>query len=84
MFYLIGWITVIVLTLVVSFGGFFWALKSGQFGDQNRPRFFPLVDLPPFTDTPRPIGRIVELYALISGALFVVSALIAAIILGTR
>jgi cbb3-type cytochrome oxidase maturation protein len=84
MFYVIGWITVIVLTLVASFGGFFWALKSGQFGDQNRPRFFPLVDLPPFVDTPRPVRRIAELYALIIGALFVICALIAAMILGAR
>ena len=84
MFYVIGWVIVIVLTLIASFGAFFWALKSGQFGDQNRPRFFPLVDLPPFVEKPRPVGRIAELYALVLGALFVISALISAIILGAR
>jgi cbb3-type cytochrome oxidase maturation protein len=84
MFYVIGWIVVIVVTLAAGFGGFFWALKSGQFLDQNRPRFFPLVDLPPFSGKPRPVRRIAEIYALTLGALFVVCALVAATILGAK
>jgi nitrogen fixation-related uncharacterized protein len=84
MFYIIGWIVVIVVTLIASFGGFYWALKSGQFLDQNRPRFFPLVDLPPLLEKPRSVRRLTEVYALTLGALFVVCALVAAMILGAR
>jgi cbb3-type cytochrome oxidase maturation protein len=33
------------LGLMISLGVFFWALKSGQFNDQQRARYLPLRDL---------------------------------------
>lgn len=57
-------ITYMVSGLVVSLIVFFWALKNGQFRDQQRARFLPLADeseAPP--DKVSRIGRI-ETYAL--------------------
>jgi cbb3-type cytochrome oxidase maturation protein len=45
--YFFGWITLVVITLAVSLFAFVWALESGQFSDQERARFLPLVDLAP-------------------------------------
>ena len=36
-------ITYIVVGLVIGLGAFGWALKTGQFRDQKRARFLPLV-----------------------------------------
>ena len=37
-------IAYIAIGLLISFPVFFWALKSGQFQDQQRARFLPLLD----------------------------------------
>jgi cbb3-type cytochrome oxidase maturation protein len=41
MFYL-GWLMLIALGVGVSLGVFVWALKTGQFSDQQRARYLPL------------------------------------------
>jgi len=83
MFYLISWTVLICATLLFSLLTFFWALKSGQFDDQERARFFPLIDLPaekPVTVKRRPI----ELYVLAICGLSVGAALVACIVLGMQ
>lgn len=52
--YFFGWITLVVISLAVSLLAFVWALESGQFSDQERARFLPLVDLAPVE---RPSGQ---------------------------
>ncbi len=42
MFYYLPWVLLIIASLWVSLVGFFWALKSGQFSDQDRARYLPL------------------------------------------
>jgi cbb3-type cytochrome oxidase maturation protein len=41
MFYL-GWLMLIAVGVGVSIGVFVWALKTGQFTDQQRARYLPL------------------------------------------
>jgi len=58
-------ITYMVVGLVISLAAFFWALKNGQFKDQQRARFLPLED-----EHEPPVGKVsnirrFEIYALI-------------------
>ena len=80
MIYYLPWIMLIAASLLVSLGGFLWALKSGQFSDQERARYLPL------RDELEPGGRRLssrfsrEIYALffvlLMGALVLVAALV--------
>lgn len=52
------------LGLIISLGVFFWALKSGQFNDQQRARYLPLKDLPENQPVQKSGPGRLELYAL--------------------
>ncbi|RJQ87528.1 MAG: cbb3-type cytochrome oxidase assembly protein CcoS [Desulfobacteraceae bacterium] len=82
MFHLILWITLIAVTLVVSFAAFYWALKNGQFDEQKRAAYFPLLDLPPETVQERPARRIAELYVFSFTAVTFFVAIFLAVLLG--
>lgn len=75
MFYLLEWVVLIVLTLLVSFAAFFWALRNGQFDDQKRAAYLPLRDLPPDSETHRPARKIAELYVLSFGGAMILVAI---------
>jgi len=63
--FFIGWIVLIIVGLGASLGVFFWALRTGQFSDQERARYLPLTDgfpLPP-VENPSRLSR--EVYVLI-------------------
>ena len=55
-------ITYIVCGFVISLLVFFWALRNGQFKDQGRARFLPLVDEP--DGRPARISRLNRLEAI--------------------
>ncbi len=40
----ICWISLVAISLSLSLVAFIWALRSGQFSDQGRARYLPLVD----------------------------------------
>jgi cbb3-type cytochrome oxidase maturation protein len=42
--YYVPWILLIIASLWVSLAGFLWALKNGQFSEQDRARYLPLRD----------------------------------------
>jgi cbb3-type cytochrome oxidase maturation protein len=42
MIYYAGWLCLVVISLSVSLAAFIWALRSGQFSDQERARYLPL------------------------------------------
>ncbi len=42
MIYYSGWLFLVVISLIVSLAGFIWALRAGQFSDQERARYLPL------------------------------------------
>ena len=42
MIYYIGWLFLVGISLSVSLAAFIWALRAGQFSDQERARYLPL------------------------------------------
>ena len=42
MIYYAGWLFLVVISLSVSLVAFIWALRAGQFSDQERARYLPL------------------------------------------
>ena len=79
--FFISWILLIAAGVLVSLGVFFWALRTGQFSDQERARFLPLVDgfpLPPVTN-PAKLSR--EVYALLFAVGLGLLAMIGAVVL---
>ena len=62
--YFFGWLTLVIISLAISLLAFVWALENGQFSDQERARYLPLVDLPASAPAgPRPRGH--GIYALL-------------------
>jgi len=79
--FLLSWILLIASGLVISLGVFFWALRNGQFSDQERARYLPLSDgfpLPP-VDNPAKLSK--EVYALLFTVGLGLVALIGVIVL---
>jgi len=64
--YYLPWTILVVISLWVSLVGFIWALKSGQFSDQNRARYLPLRDETHFTRVKNPAKLSVEVYVLLT------------------
>ena len=63
--YYLPWVLLIVVSLWVSLAAFFWALKHGQFSEQERARYLPLRSeiSPPLIKHPSKPTR--EVYALL-------------------
>ena len=63
--YYLPWVLLIVVSLWVSLADFFWALKHGQFSEQERARYLPLRSEigPPLISHPSKLTR--EVYALL-------------------
>lgn len=80
MFYYLPWVLLIVASLWASLAGFLWALKNGQFSDQDRARYLPLrgETLPLPVKDPRKISR--EVYFLVALAGAILFLLFAALI----
>ena len=64
MFFL-SWILLLAAGLLASMGVFFWALRSGQFSDQERARYLPLSDGLPLSRVENPAKLSREVYALL-------------------
>jgi cbb3-type cytochrome oxidase maturation protein len=65
MFYYFPWILLMAASLLASLALFIWALKRGQFSDQDRARYLPLrheLSLPKVKD---PAGLSLEVYVLL-------------------
>ena len=63
--FLLSWVLLIAAGLLISLGVFFWALRSGQFSDQERARYLPLGDGFPLPAVENPAKLSREVYALI-------------------
>ena len=59
------WIVLIAVSLWVSLIAFIWALQSGQFADQNRARYLPLMDEAEKPAIDDPAKLTVEVYVLL-------------------
>jgi len=79
--YYFEWIFLAVSGLAVSFLVFFWGMKTGQFSDQARARYLPLLGEPTLSPLKNPAKFSAEVYFL----LFVIGlglvAMLAAILL---
>jgi cbb3-type cytochrome oxidase maturation protein len=64
MIYGFAWAFLLVASLGASLLGFFWALRTGQFTDQDRARFLPLRDEFPRPGLKNPARLSPEVYAL--------------------
>ena len=77
----LSWILLIAAGLGISLGVFFWALRSGQFSDQERARYLPLGDplrLPPVENPSKLSG---EVYALLFAVALGLGAMVGAVVL---
>jgi cbb3-type cytochrome oxidase maturation protein len=80
MFFL-SWIVLIAVGLLASLGIFFWALRTGQFSDQERARYLPLSDGFPLPKVENPAKLSREVYALLLAIGIGVLAMIGTVLL---
>ena len=73
-------ITYMTVGFVISLAVFFWALKNGQFKDQQRARFLPLEEEPKHTATQVSTRSRYEIYVLMFLAVAGLSASAAVLI----
>jgi len=59
------WIILVVVSLSVSLVAFIWGLQAGQFSDQNRARFLPLLDEAASPPEREPSRLTAEVYVLV-------------------
>jgi nitrogen fixation-related uncharacterized protein len=79
--FFLGWILLIAAGLLASLGVFFWALRTGQFSEQDRARFLPLSDEFPLPAVENPAKLCPEVYALLFAVGLGLLAMIGAIVL---
>ena len=78
--YISGWISLVVISLWVSLLAFLWALRSGQFMEQERARYLPLDDgfvPPPVKDPAKPTAGAYVLLLVATVALLFILAPVA-------
>ena len=63
--YYLPWVLLIIISLWVSLAAFFWALRSGQFSDQERARYLPLRGEDSTSCVAHPSRPTREVYALL-------------------
>jgi cbb3-type cytochrome oxidase maturation protein len=74
------WISLVMISLLVSVAAFVWALRNGQFSDQGRARYLPLSDEFLLLPVKHPSKLTAGAYALLSiiilGLLGIVGSLV--------
>jgi cbb3-type cytochrome oxidase maturation protein len=82
--YFMGWTILLAISLGTGLAMFVWAMRSGQFAEQDRARYLPLADgegTPPWRSSN---GRPPELYAMAVVLVLGLMAMIGAILLTLR
>jgi cbb3-type cytochrome oxidase maturation protein len=79
--YLSAWVLLVVISIGISLGAFFWGVRTGQFSDPERARYLPLNNefLPPPVKDPS--KRTIEVYALILIGFMGVAVLLGTLVL---
>ena len=79
MVYYMGWILLVSISVWTALIAFIWAVRTGQFSDQKRARFLPLIDQANLADPREPVkmgrGAYALLFILILGAMGMVSVI---------
>ncbi|MFZ0241950.1 MAG: hypothetical protein WAL90_09915 [Desulfobacterales bacterium] len=78
--YLPYFIAYIAIGLILSVAVFVWAVKNGQFGEQQRARFLPLEDGPNATPVKASKIRRLEIYSLFLLAIAGLAASVAIVV----
>jgi nitrogen fixation-related uncharacterized protein len=78
MTYVCGWLGLVVISLLISLVTFVWAVKSGQFGDQQRLRYLPLRNQPVQPPLAKPGRWPFEVYVLFGIGACVITVFLAA------
>ena len=85
--YYFPWIMLLVASLAVSLAGFFWALRRGQFSDQQRARYLPLrgeIDPSAAEHGVHPVCEVCALLAILAvGVSMLIALLVVVIMKGT-
>jgi cbb3-type cytochrome oxidase maturation protein len=77
----LSWIILVATGLAVGILVFLWALKDGQFSEQERARYLPLRDDFPMPAVKRPSKLSVEVYALLIVIWIGLAAMVSAVVL---
>lgn len=64
--YAYGWLALVMVSLWISLVAFVWGLKSGQFSEQSRVRYFPLRDQTTAAPVCDPAKLTAEVYVLLA------------------
>lgn len=80
MFYF-AWIILTAIGILASIAVFIWAIKSGQFSEQDRARYLPLADEHFQMMTETPFRRGMEVAALILVVVLVLGAMVTAVVM---
>jgi cbb3-type cytochrome oxidase maturation protein len=75
------WMILVVFSLWISIMAFLWGVQNGQFSDQERARFLPLVDAPPQPMISNPAKWTIEVYVLLGLGLMVLLGIGASLVL---
>ncbi len=78
------WVVLVLVSLWISFLVFFWALRSGQFSDQDRARYIPLRGSQPVSRPESKSAKGSEIYVLLSLIFIAVAVVVLAVILSVR
>ncbi len=78
------WIVLVLVSLWISFLVFFWALRSGQFSDQDRARYIPLRGYQPTSKVESKAAKGSEVYILLGLIFLAVAVVVLAVILSVR
>jgi nitrogen fixation-related uncharacterized protein len=81
MTYALGWLGLVAVSLWVSLLAFVWAMKNGQFAEQQRLRYLPLRDEPTALQADKPPRPPLGIYALLGICACVVAVFLAALFL---
>jgi cbb3-type cytochrome oxidase maturation protein len=79
--YVIGWVGLVIISLGIMLSAFVWAVKTGQFNDQQRLRYLPLRDEPPAVPVVDPARRPLEVRVLIGIGMVVAAMYLTAIVI---
>jgi len=78
--YALGWFSLVTISLAISLVAFVWALKNGQFNEQNRLRYLPLRGEKFALQEPPPTRRPIEVKVLLGIGLVVCGVYLAAVV----
>jgi nitrogen fixation-related uncharacterized protein len=78
--YALGWFSLVTISLAISLVAFVWALKNGQFNEQNRLRYLPLRGEKFTLQEPPPARRPIEVKVLLGIGLVVCGVYLAAVV----